>query len=127
MSKNGKKALFISLFALDMALTVFLFVVSIIMIVKAPKTTADIDPKTFIGYFQANPTIFLLVIVVPEVLLLAVNVLVLVMYLRKTKNKKVQLNELSAEEKEALRKQLLADLAKQEAPKEEKEEPIEEK
>ncbi len=120
MSPKSKKALFISLFCLDMAITVFLFVVSIIMIVKTPKTKADIDPNTFIGYFQANPTVFLLAIVVPEILLLATNIIILVMYLRKTSKKKVQLNELSADEKEALRKQLLADLAKQEEPKEEK-------
>ena len=120
MSKKNKKILYISLFALDMAITVFLFVVSIIMIATMPKHSYDINPKTFIGYFQANPTVFLLVIVLPEILLLAANILILVFYLKKTAKKKVQLNELSAEEKEALRKQLLADLAKQEEPKEEK-------
>lgn len=120
MSKKGKKILYISLFSLDMALTVFLFVVSIFMLATMPKNTSQINPKTFIGFFQANPTIFLLAIVLPEIILLATNVIILIMYVKKTSKKKVQLNELSADEKEALRKQLLADLAKQEEPKEEK-------
>ena len=92
------------------------------MIATMPKTKAEIDPNTFIGYLQYNPTVFLLAFVVPLFLLLAANVIVLVMYVRKTnKAKQVKLNELSEEEKEALRKELMKDLAgPQEAEKKEK-------
>ena len=112
-----KKILFIALFALDIAVTVFLFVVSIIMIATMPDFPTEIDKTTFIGFLQANPTIFLLAFVLPLFLLLAGNVIILIMYIRKTnQKKKVQLNELSEEEKEALRKELMQDLA---SPKEE--------
>ena len=115
-----KRILFISLFALDMALTVFLFVVSIMMLATMPKVKAQINPRTFIGYFQANPTVFLWAIVVPLIVLLLANITDLVLYLRKSsKAKKVGLQDLNAEEKEALRKQLLADMQKGEDKKEE--------
>lgn len=123
MNPKTKKILFIALFALDLALTVFLFVVSIIMIATMPKTKNEIDTSTFIGYLQANPTVFLIAFVVPLFILLALNVFILVMYVRKTnKAKQVKLNELSAEEKEALRKELMKDLAGPQEPKQEKEE-----
>lgn len=123
MNPKTKKILFIGLFVLDLCLTVFLFVVSIIMIATMPKTKNEIDTSTFIGYLQANPTVFLLAFVVPLFILLALNVFILVMYVRKTnKAKQVKLNELSDEEKEALRKELMRDLAGPQEPKQEKEE-----
>ena len=51
MNPKTKKILFIALFALDLALTVFLFVVSIIMIATMPKTKNEIDTSTFKGKF----------------------------------------------------------------------------
>ena len=82
------------------------------MIATMPKTRNEIDTSTFIGYLQANPTVFLLAFVVPLFILLALNVFILVMYVRKTnKAKQVKLNELSEEEKEALRRELMKDLA----------------
>ena len=123
MNPKAKKILLIALFALDLCLTVFLFVVSIIMIATMPKSKNAIDTSTFIGYLQANPEVFLLAFVVPLFLLLALNVVILIMYIRKTnKAKQVKLNELSAEEKEALRKELMKDLAGPQEPKQEKEE-----
>ena len=113
-----KKILYISLFSLDMALTVFLFVVSIIMLATMPKTKAEalfLKPDNMIHYFQKNPTTFLLAIVVPLIVLLLVNITVLILYLRKAgKAKKVALNDLDAAQKEELRKQLLADMQKEE-------------
>ena len=112
MNPKTKKILFITLFALDIALTVFLFVVSIIMIATMPDLPTEIDKNTFIGYLQANPTVFLIAFVVPLFLLLGANIFILVKYVKKSnEKKKVQLNELSEEEKEALRKELMKDLA----------------
>ena len=121
MNPKTKKILFITLFALDIALTVFLFVVSIIIIATKPDLPTEIDKSTFIGYLQANPTVILLAFVLPLVLLLIVNIFILVKFIQKTNaKKKVQLNELSDEEKEALRKELMKDLASN--PEEKKEE-----
>ncbi len=111
-----KRILFISLFSLDMALTAFLFVVSIIMLATMPKTQVELrllKSDNMIHYFQKNPTVFLWTIVVPLIVLLLVNITVLVLYLRKSsKAKKVALNDLDAAQKEELRKQLLADMQK---------------
>lgn len=107
-----KRILFISLFCVDIALTIFLFIVSIIMLATMPKTKNEIDATTFIGYLQANPTVFLLAFVIPLFILLAANVAILIWYVRKSnKAKQVKLNDLSNEEKEALRKELMKDLA----------------
>lgn len=112
MNAKAKKILFIALFGLDIALTMFLFIVSIIMIATMPATKQEIDTTTFIGYLQGNPNLFLFAFVVPLFALLAVNIFALVMYLRKTsKAKQVKLNELSDAEKEALRRELMKDLA----------------
>ena len=115
---KAKRILFISLFALDMALTCFLFVVSIIMLATMPKTQYEVrllKSDNMIHYFQKNPTVFLWVIVVPLIVLLLANITVLVLYLRKTsKAKKVALQDLNADEKEELRKQLLQDMQKEE-------------
>ena len=123
MNPKAKKILFIALFALDLCLTVFFLVISIIMIATLPADKGSINQNTFIGYLQYNTTVFLLAVLVPLFLLLGVNIVVLIMYVRKTnKAKQVKLNELSAEEKEALRKELMKDLAGPQEPKQEKEE-----
>ena len=112
-----KKILFIALTVLDVALVIFTLVVAFIMIFTMPDFPTEIDKSTMIGFFQANPNIYLLAMVLPTFLILAANVIVLILYVRKTnQKKKVQLNELSDEEKEALRKELMQDLS---APKEE--------
>jgi len=117
MNPKTKKILYIALFALDIAVTVFLFVVSIIMIATMPELRVDIDTSTFIGYLQGNPNVFLIAFVIPLFALLIGNIVILVFFVRRTAaKKKVQLNELSTEEKEALRKELMKDLA---SPKEE--------
>ena len=108
-----KKILFIALFAVDILITAFLFVLSILLLVNMPETTLDIPSKPeFFQFFYKNSWSIPVIIVVPLFLLLALNVLALFLYVKKTsEKKKVKLNELSADEKEALRKELMKDLA----------------
>ena len=109
---KSKRILFITLFCLDVVITIFLFIVSIIMLATMPKDKSSINAATFIGYLQANPTVFLLAFVIPLFILLAANVAILIWYVRKSnKAKQVKLNDLSDEEKEALRKELMKDLS----------------
>ena len=135
---KNKKPLFIAIIALDLALTVFFLVISIIMLAETVgKTPAEIAANAnngLIGYLQNHTTFYGLVFVVPLFVLLAGNIVGLVIYVRKTtKSEPTQLDDLSDEQKEALRQELLKDLMGGSAPKEEvkaeepsKEEPIEE-
>ena len=132
---KNKKPLFIAIIALDLALTIFFLVISIIMLASTVgKTPAEIIANAdngLIGYLQNHPTFYGLVFVVPLFLLLAGNIVGLVIYVRKTtKSEPTQLDDLSAEQKEALRQELLKDLMGGSAPKEEpkaEEAPVEEK
>jgi len=112
MDVKTKKILIIGGIVLDVAVTVFLFVVSIIMLATMPENAASIDASTFIGYLQANPTVYLWAFVVPLFLLLALNITVLVWYVKKVGNKKIGLSDLNDEQKDALRKQLLEEMNK---------------
>ena len=87
-------------------------------------------------FFYNNEWAIPVIVVVPLFVLLGLNIFALFMYVKKTSaNKKVKLNELSDAEKEALRKELMRDLAggaapaepaKEEAPEAPKEEKKEE-
>jgi hypothetical protein len=117
MNPKTKKILYIALFALDVAVVLFLVIVPTIVAATMPSLRTDIDKTTFIGFFQANPNAILFAFVLPAVVLLGLNIFILIKFVKKVNaRKKVQLNELSAEEKEALRKELMKDLA---SPKEE--------
>ncbi len=117
MNPKTKKILYIALFALDVSVVLFLFIVPTIVAATMPSLRTDIDKTTFIGFFQANPNAILFAFVLPAVVLLGLNIFILIKFVKKVNaRKKVQLNELSAEEKEALRKELMKDLA---SPKEE--------
>lgn len=108
-----KKPLLIALITVDVAITVFLFIISIIMLAKTATTQsrADIDPNTFIGYLQLHTTFYLWVFVVPLFVLLAANIIGLVIYVRRSAKKEpVKVNDLTDEQKEELRKELLKDL-----------------
>ena len=115
--KKYKKPLLIAALALDFAITVFLFVLSIIMLVKMAKhpnnpNAAAADSSAFIAFFIKNPTVFLCVCVIPLFVLLAVNIVGLVIFVRKTsKREPAKLEDLSEEQKEALRQELLKDLS----------------
>lgn len=115
MKKNNKLPLYIALLALDFALTVFLLVIAIIMLVKtASMNSADyvgLEVTDMISYFQKNPMVYGFTCVVPLFVLLIGNIIILVLYVRKTSKKEpVKVNDLSEEEKEALRQELLKDL-----------------
>ena len=112
---KNKKPLWIILIALDVAVTVFLLVISLIMLSQTiGKTANEIKNATgLIGYFQNHPQVYGLTCVVPLFLILAGNVIGLVIFVRKsTKKEPIKVNDLSEAEKEALRKELLKDLGK---------------
>ena len=110
---KNKKPLWITLIALDVLITAFLFVVSIIMLANTPKSAEERDAmEGFIGYVVKNPTIYFVGVVIPLFVLLAANIIGLVIYVRKTtKREPVKVNDLSDAQKEALRQDLLRDLA----------------
>lgn len=111
--KKYKKPLFIGLVSLDVAITIFLFVLSIIMLANAGKT--DIERKAMTGFVgwlvNLDPLVYGLAFVVPLFVLLVANIVGLVIYVRKTTKKEpVKVTDLSDEQKEALKKELLKDL-----------------
>ena len=123
MNKNVKKVLLIGGIVLDVGITVFLLVVSIIMLATMPANGVEMQKAIemngpFIGYLQQNSTVYLFTCVVPLFLLLGVNVVGLVMYIKKAGKTKATLAELSDEQKDALKAELLKDLT--ESKKEEK-------
>lgn len=128
--KSIKKIFLIAGIVVDVAVTLFLLVVSIIMLAETiGKTTPEIIANEgFIGYLQNHPTFYGLVFVVPLFVLLAINVIGLVIYVKKTSaTPQVQVGDLSDDQKAALREQLLKELQGGAAPQEEKkEEPKEE-
>ena len=113
---KNKKWLWISLVALDVAITVFLFVIHIIMLSNiAGKSAEEIiiikNQKNLVGYLMNNTTVYLVAFVIPLFIILAANIVALVFYVkRQTKKEPVKVSDLSDEEKEALKKELLKDL-----------------
>ena len=92
-----------------------LLVVSIIMLATMPKNSIEMSEAIetngpFIGFLQQNSTVYLFTCVVPLFLLLGVNVVGLVMYIKKAGKTKATLAELSDEQKDALKAELLKDL-----------------
>ena len=81
----------------------------------AAKCSTISGNEGMIQYFQKNPTVFLVAIVIPLFLLLFANIGILVWYVkRSTKPKETSLNELSEEEKEKLKQELMKDLLNKE-------------
>lgn len=110
---KNKKPLFIALIALDLAVTLFFLVLSIIVLASTfNKRAIEIQQMTgLIGYFAKNPLVYGLTCVLPSFALLVGNIIALVVYVRKTtKREPVKVNELSEEQKEALRQELLKEL-----------------
>ena len=115
MKKNNKLPLYITLIALDFVVTVFLLVIAIIMLAKSANLSGAereaLKPHDMISFFQKYPMVYGFTCVVPLILLLFVNIIVLVIYVRRTtKREAVKVTDLSEEEKEALRQELLKDL-----------------
>ena len=123
---KNKKALWISLISVDVVITLFLFVVHIIMLANVVgKTSAQIESyiKThndMISFLIKNKWVYLFAFVVPLFLILAGNIVALVLYVRaQTKKEQVTVDNLSDEQKEALRKELLKELAGENQPEKE--------
>ena len=113
--KKFKKPLIIAGLVLDVGFTIFLFVISIMILAKViPAATlneAINNSKGLIKYLLQNPTVYLVAFVIPLFVLLALNVVGLIIYVKKTSGvKPAQLDDLSEEQKEALRQELLKDL-----------------
>ena len=79
---KNKKPLFIAIIALDLALTIFFLVISIIMLAQTVgKTPAEIAANDgFIGYLQNHTTVYFLGFVLPLFVLLAGNIIGLVIF-----------------------------------------------
>ncbi len=113
--KNYKKPLFIGLIVLDIAVTIFLFVISIIVLVTmaGSKDLNEAINKSsgLIKFLLQNRTLYGVLFVIPLFVILAGNIIGLVFYVRKTTKKEpAKLEDLSDEQKEALRQELLKDL-----------------
>ena len=134
--KKSTKILIIAGVAVDVAVTVFLFVISIIMLAFLGKygdvknAIANTKDGELINILLKNTTLYFWAFVFPLFVLLAGNILALVFYVKKTsaKSEPAKLSDLSEVQKEALRQELLKDLQKSssepvpEAPKEENKE-----
>ncbi len=115
--KNLKKPLIIAGLVLDVGVTVFLFVISILILSKVIPAATLQDAinnsrnMPLIKYLLQNPTVYLVAFVIPLFVLLAGNVIGLIFYVKKTSGKQpAQLDDLTEEQKEALRQELLKDL-----------------
>ncbi len=132
--KKSTKILIIAGVAVDVAITVFLFVISLIMLVTLGKygnvndAIAAAKPGSLKLFLLQNTNVYFWAFVFPLFILLAANIVGLVFYVKKTsvKEEPAKLSDLSEEQKEALRQELLRDLqggnnsaSKEESPKEE--------
>lgn len=115
MNPKTKKALIIAGLALDVLVTIGLFVFSIVILVKMPDSRFESLPEdTFLGYFQHNPMMILIVDVLPLTALLVLNISLAIWYIKKTgkkeEKKQVSLNDLTEEEKAALKQKILQEM-----------------
>ena len=116
MNPKAKKALIIAGIVLDVLITVALFVFSIVILVNIPDSRFESLPEdTFLGFFQRNPVMILICDVLPLTLLLVVNISLAIWYIKKTGKKPeektaVSLNDLSEEEKAALKQKILQEM-----------------
>ena len=127
--KKSTKILIIAGVAVDVAITVFLFVISLIMLItlgkygNAQEAIANTQPGGLKYFLLTNTNVYFWAFVFPLFLLLAGNIVGLVFYVKKTsvKEEPAKLSDLSEEQKEALRQELLKDLqgGNDPAPKEE--------
>lgn len=118
MKKNLKVIIIVGI-AVDVALTLFLFVISIIMLVMLGKygnaKVAAENASGLILYLLQHTNFYFWVFVFPLFVLLAGNIIGLVFYVKKTSAKEAasaKLDDLSEEQKEALKAELLKDLQK---------------
>ena len=127
MNKTKKILLTVGI-ALDVAITIALLVIAIMMMIKSSTLSnaemvaiknAEGKGYGFIGYLIAHTTFYFCLFVLPLFLLLAADIVGLVIYVRKeTKAEPVKVADLSDAQKEALRREILADLQKDTTPEE---------
>ena len=116
--KNKKTLLIICGGILDIGITIFLFVIHIIMLVNITGKSEEeilelMNQDNLIGLLMRNNTLYLVAFVIPLFLLLAANIVALVFYVRKqTKKEPIQVSDLTDEQREELKKVLLKDLEK---------------
>ena len=116
--KKTTKGLIITGIIADVSITIFLFVLSIIILFFVGKYGAKDAPNHangLIRFLLINNTIYFWGFVFPLFVLLAGNIVGLVFYVKKTsakENAPTKLDDLSEEQKEALRQELLKDLMK---------------
>ena len=129
MNAKTKKVLLFTGLGLDIAVTVFLFVIAIIMIVTMPKNQYEMKDAIeingpFIGYLQQHSTLYFFTCVLPLILLLGANIVFLILYVRKqSKKPEVAVDDLSEEQKAALRAELLKELQSDQPTEQKPEEP----
>lgn len=116
---NKKKLLFICGGIVDLGITLFLFVIHIIMLVNITgKTDEELialrNQDNLIGLLMRNNVLYLCAFVIPLFVILAINIVALVFYVRKQSAVKVhvEVKDLTDEQKEALKKEILKDLEK---------------
>lgn len=118
MNPKTKKALIIAGLTADVIITILLFVLSILILANMPDPydvrAGNVDYSTFLGWFQQEPARILLCVVLPLALLLVGNVGLTIWYIKKTgkkeEKKAVTLNDLSEEEKAALKQKILQEM-----------------
>ena len=114
--KKYKKPLLIALVVIDVAIVAFFLVLSIMILVKVvPAKTLNEAIANSDGLVKAilqmKPIASFFAFVLPMFLVLAANIIGLVLFVRKTsKSEPAKLDDLSEEQKEALRQELLKDL-----------------
>ena len=113
---NKKKILWIILGVVDIAVVIFFFVIHIVMLSHVIGKSSDEIAEFAAGsglfaYLAGHIDIYGYAFVIPLFIVLAANIIGLVYYIRKTtKGKAVTVSDLTEEEKEALKKELLKDL-----------------
>ena len=116
MNQKAKKILLFVGLSVDIAITLSLFVIAIIMLATMPSTRIAMEEAIetngpFIGYMQQHPTLYFWSCVFPLILLLVGNIVILVLFVRKLmKKKEVAVDDLNEEQKAALRAELLKEL-----------------
>ena len=113
---NKKKILWIALGVLDIAVVLFFFVVHIVMLAnvvgKSSQEIAEFAKGDgLFAYLAGHIDIYGYAFVIPLFVVLAINIIGLVLYIRRsTKKQTITVSDLTDEEKEALKKELLKDL-----------------
>ena len=134
MDPQTKKIIFIVGIIIDVVVTLALLVLSIMMVALLPKN-GGYSTMPVIGYLQQNATVFLCAVVLPLFLLLIVNIVGTVFFITKSKeldkeeivaevkktSKPTSLDDLTPEQKAALRKMVIEEARKKYEAEEKKE------